>query len=75
MPTGAEALVDFVAFAARLKSCPDTERMIKGSWFPTHFAKNAKWMGHGAFVVGKSERQMQVLRLRCASLGMTSYRK
>jgi hypothetical protein len=19
-------------------------------WFPTHFAKNAKWMGHGAFV-------------------------
>ena len=51
MPTGAEALVDFVAFAARLKSCPDTERMIKGSWFPTHFAKNAKWMGHGAFVV------------------------
>jgi ribosomal protein S6 len=19
-------------------------------WYPTHFAKNAKWMGHGAFV-------------------------
>jgi hypothetical protein len=19
-----------------------------GSWIPTHFAKNAKWMGHGA---------------------------
>jgi hypothetical protein len=18
-------------------------------WFPTHFAKSAKWMGHGAF--------------------------
>jgi hypothetical protein len=58
MPSGAEARVDFVAFAAvrakalTYQSCPDTERMIEDSWFPTHFAKNAKWMGHGAFVVG-----------------------
>jgi len=22
----------------------------KGLWLPTHFAKNAKWMGHGALV-------------------------
>ena len=24
-----------------------------GSWFPTHFTKNVKWMGHGALTAGQ----------------------
>jgi hypothetical protein len=27
---------------------------MRGSWFPTHFTKNVKWMGHGAFVDSKA---------------------
>jgi hypothetical protein len=28
-------------------------------WYPTHFAQNAKWMGHGAFV-GLAEKRTAV---------------
>ena len=35
--------------AARFKS--DTRPLVQGLWFPIHSAKNAEWMGHGAFAV------------------------
>jgi hypothetical protein len=53
MSSGAEAHVDFVAFAAvrakalTYQSRPDTERMIKGSWFPTLAAKTKTRQGWG----------------------------
>jgi hypothetical protein len=33
-PSGAKARIDFAAFAARLKSCPDTKPALSRSWFP-----------------------------------------
>src|ERR1035437_864092 len=51
-------------------------------WYPIHFAKNAQWMGHGAFVGGRDvkarSRSFDSRPLRQAqgwSLGMTSKNK